>query len=217
LASSSVNGKCEWKGVFATDFDTDRVKLAWRGGDFQGQELRKVDGVPVWFQGADWNQLWVSLGDVKPDVFAVEAQFFAPVDPEVVKVAGIQAFADPVGPMHWSTSASLHGVVVGVGVEPVLGPNFALSTPSGQNYPTVELKSQIGITFPGRWHKLRIEASRTGGWLRATVDGQHLVTEVGERDYAGTHISLDSGGVSYHQAGVMWKHLRVLEGSEACR
>jgi hypothetical protein len=217
LASTSTPAKCDWKLVLYTDFDTDKAKLAWRNGDFHGQELRKVDATPVWHQGADWNQLWVSLGDANPDVFAVEAQFFAPTEPEVVKAAGLSVFADPVGPMHWSSSASIHGVSVSVGEWPGQGAQIGMSTPSGQNYPTTDYKGPLASPVSGKWRRLRIEGSRSGGWLRASLDGQLLLTEVGPRDLTGRHVSLDSGGASYHPSGVMWKHLRVLEGTEECR
>jgi len=208
---------CTWTEVFRTDFDTDKVKLAWRGGDFHGQELRKVDGVPVWYQGADWNQLWVPIGDVRPEVWAVEAQFYAPVDPEYQKGAGITVFADPVGPMHWSTSAAEHGVAVGVLEAPGQPPSVTVHTPSGQIQVSVEHRRTLTAAFTGRWHTLRIEGARAGGWLRATLDGQLLIAEIGVRDLDGRHVALESGGASYHQSNVLWKHLRVQEGTEACR
>ena len=215
--SSKQSIGCTWREIFRTDFDTDKVKLAWRGGDFHGQELRKEDGVPVWYQGADWNQLWVPIGDAKPEIWAVEAMFFAPVDPEFAKNAGFIAFSDPVGPMHWSTSAAEHGVGLDVIEAPGQPPSLNISTPTGKIGSTIDYQRTLTAGFTGRWHVLRLEGARAGGWLRGTLDGQFLFAEFGVRDLAGRHVCLGSGGASYHQSNVLWKHLRIAEGTEACR
>ncbi len=208
---------CTWEEVFRTDFDSSSVKLAWRNGDYLGQALRKADGVPVWFQGADWNQLWVPLFHVAPDVFAIEAQFFAPEEPAFTKTIGLMVFTDPIGPMDWSTSDSVHGGGV-VLVEETGGPaTFLWTFPSGSKTIRVDYRGRLQARFAGRWHTLRLEGSRSGQWLRAVLDDQLLVVEVGPRDLSGRHVTLESGGASYHPAGVMWKHLRVFTGVPACR
>ncbi len=217
LAGTSAQTSCEWKEVFRTDFDSDKVKLAWRNGDYFGQELRKVDGVPVWFMGADWNQLWVPIGDVKPDVFAVHATFFVPPGGEFDAGAALEIFTDPVGPMHWSTSDQVHGGGIALQELPGRPPSFAWQFPSGSKTARTEYRGTLEGSFTGKWRTLRIEGSRSGGWLRASLDGHPIVVDVGARDLEGRHICLTGGTTSYHQANVMWKHLRVLEGGPGCR
>lgn len=216
LSGSSTQTGCEWKAVYGTDFDSKRERLAWRNGEYGLQESRSVERVPVWFMGSDWNQLWVPLGDVKPDVFAVQAAFRTPSGDAYAAVA-MFVFTDPVGPMNSTASDAAHGGGLSL-AEPARGiPEFAWYFPAGQATARLEYRGLLPFSIRGEWHVLRIEGSRSGGWLRASIDDRLVLADVGRRDLTGSHVCLQGNGGAYRGAGVMWKHLLVFEGGPGCR
>lgn len=216
LAASAARTRCTWTDALRVDFD-DPSRFSHRNGEYRGQGLRRIDGVPVWHMGSDWNELLVPLGEVRPDVFAVEVELLAEPAPGHVVAAGLELFTDPIGPMDSSSAGLVHGGGIGLVEEAGEPPSFGWAFPGGNGTSRMDYRGTLAAPFTGRWRTLRVEGSRSAGWLRATLDGQLLLVDVGPRDLDGRHVCLHGNGGNYRPANVQWKHLRVFQGAGDCR
>jgi hypothetical protein len=203
--------------VLRTDFDTDEAPLSWRNGKVSGQERRRLDGVPAWHMGSDWNQLFVRLPEPLPDVFAVQVQVFAPPPRQANTSAGLVAFTDPAGPLDSTTSDLRHGRGVNLSEDKGHAPSLSWGLPQGEHSTRVDYRAGTDGPFTGQWRTLRLEGSRSGRWLRLLLDGRLLLADAAASGLDGRHVALTGQGDVYGEAGVQWKHLMVFEGGADCR
>ncbi len=221
LVASSSMVLCSWRRlVTQTDFDRPIPNLRWRNGDYIKQEAVTHEGRGAWRQGSDWNQVFLPAQRPgppdRPDVFAIEANFFAPPSAEYQVSASLHAYGDPGGPMDYTASDIHHGRAISLVETPQGAVTFEWGV-SGLNTHRMVTQGTLPTRFTGRWHKLRIEGSRSRCWARALLDGAPLVVEVGHCDFEGADTILGSGGESYRSANVLWREYRVWEGEAGCQ
>jgi hypothetical protein len=219
VSASSATVPCSWKQIARRDFDTPATDLRWRSGEFGKQEPVRHEGRGAWRQGSDWNQLFVPAGEARPDVFAVDAQFLAPVDPGSDHLLGVSlhAYADPVGPLDHRSSDVAHGRGLAIYEAPGGAPRFEWGVPDGLHSRVVAAKGSLSGSIKGKWHTLRIEGSRTRCWLRVLLDGTPLLVEAGHCDLAGNGFLLGSNFGSYAPANVLWRNFNLFEGDSSCQ
>jgi hypothetical protein len=221
LAASSSLVLCNWSRlVTQTEFDRPVPNMRWRNGDFQEQKAVMHEGRGAWLQGSDWNQAFLPAqrpGPAdRPDVFAVEAHFFAPPSAEHQVSATLHAYGDPIGPMDYTSSDVRHGIGIGLAETPQGVVTFELAI-EGLNTHQSMKRGTLPARISGRWHHLRIEGSRSRCWLRALLDGAPLVVLVGYCDFGGADMMLGGGGGSYQAGNVLWREFRVWEGEAGCQ
>ena len=217
MAGSSAQTPCAWRLILRSDFDTDEPKLAWRNGKVSGQARRREEGVPAWYMGSDWNQLFVPIPEPLPDVFAVQVQLFAPPPREANAAAGLEVFADPAGPMDDTTSDLRGGLGLNLSEDKGHAPLVLWGLPQGEHSTRIDYRAGLDGPFTGRWVTLRLEGSRSGRWIRVLLDGRLVLSDAGATGLDGRHIVLTGQGDVYGEAGVRWKHLMMLEGGADCR
>jgi hypothetical protein len=219
VSATSATATCSWKQVARRDFETPATDLKWRNGSFRGQAAEMHEGRGAWHQGSDWNQLFIPVGERRPDVFAVDAQFLPPAAAPADQLLGVSlhVFADPVGPLDSSSSEVAHGRGIVLYDAPGKAPQFEWGIPDGVQTRVVAAKGTLGSLARDRWHTLRIEGSRSRCWLRVLLDGAPLLVETGHCDLAGGHVLLGSNGGSYVQADVRWRTFRLFEGDATCQ
>lgn len=218
LASSSASVPCTWKVVTRSDFDTPLTGLRSRNGEFGKQEMVTHEGRGAWLQRSDWNQVFLPAGGRRPDVFAVEASFFAPSVTGRGIAVGLHVYGDPGGPMDHKSSDLIHGRGLGL-IEGTNGASrYEWGIVFGANTTQVAAKGTLPGAISGKWHTVRIEGSRASCWTRASLDGVPVSFEVGSCDLDGTGIVLTSTGRgSYVAAEVLWREFRVYEGEPSCQ
>ena len=219
VSATSATGTCSWRQLERRDFEGPPGDLRWRNGSFRTQGPAKLDGRGAWHQGSDWNQLFVPIGERRPDVFAVDAQFLPPATAPAEQFLGVSlhVYADPVGPLDASSSDVAHGRGLVIFDAPGKAPQFEWGTPDGVHSRLVAAKGTLGSSIRGRWHTLRIEGSRSRCWLRVLLDGAPLLVETGHCDLAGGHVLLGASGGSYVPADVHWRTFRLFEGDASCQ
>ncbi len=217
LAATSTMVPCTWKTVGRSDFDAPIPGLRWRNGDFQKQEMVTHEQRGAWWQGSDWNQLLVPAGPRRPDVFAVEASFFAPAAAGQLIGVGLHVYGDPGGGLDHTSSDLLHGRGISLTESPNSAVSYQWGIVGGINTTSVVAKGTLPGTISGRWHTLRIEGSRSGCWTRVLLDGAPVTFEVGACDLAGADIVLSGYGASYKPSNVLWREFRIYEGEPSCQ
>jgi hypothetical protein len=217
LAATSSSQACTWAQFERFDFGMKDAGLRWRNGDFHGQELRMVEREAVWYQGSDWNQLFIPAGTRRPDVFAVQASFQATGGPDVFTSVTFHAYGDPSGPMDYTSSDLVHGRGLALLYDPATGPRYEWGVTDGVNTRRVAAKGALRAGHAGRWHTIRLEGSRSRCWLRVLLDGDPILTETGACDLDGGSFMLGSNGGSYVQANVLWKQVARFEGEQGCQ
>jgi hypothetical protein len=218
LAGSSLQVPCTWKQLVQRDFDAPVPGLRWRNGDFGKQEMVTHERRGAWFQGSDWNQLFLPAGERRPDVFAVEASFFAPAKAGHGAGVGLHVYGDPGGSMDHRSSDLHHGLGIAL-IEGQSGAvRYEWGIVGGRNTTQVKAKGTLPGAISGKWHTLRIEGSRSRCWTRALLDGDPVLFDVGACDLAGGEIVL-SGAWSdaYVPANVLWRNFSILEGEPSCQ
>jgi hypothetical protein len=217
LAASSTLVPCTWKTVARSDFDAPVPGIRWRNGDFRKQEMVVHQERGAWSQGSDWNQLFIPAGDKRPDVFAVEASFFAPSVAGQGVFVGLHVYGEPGGSMDHRSSDLLHGRGLRLEEAPGSAIRYEWGIAAGINTTLVVAKGTLPGVFSGKWHTLRIEGSRSRCWLRALLDGAPVLYEVGACDLAGADVVLSGHGASYKAANVLWREFRIYEGEASCQ
>ena len=97
---------------------------------------------------------------------------------------------------------------------------MAITRQRQDNFETADALYQgalSGGSLAGRWHVVRIEGSRLGCRLRASLDGRALLSETGYCDFSGSNVMLGSNAPAYTPANVAWRALHVFAGSANCR
>jgi hypothetical protein len=218
LSASAVQVPCTWKTVTRNDFDAPVPGLRWRNGDFGMQEMVTYEERGAWFQGSDWNQLFIPAGKSRPDVFAVTASFFAPRSPGQGVGVALHVYGDPGGSMDHRSSDLIHGRGIGLIEEASGAVRYEWGIVGGRNTTQVTAKGTLPGTISGTWHTLRIEGSRSRCWTRVLLDGAPVAFEVGACDLAGEDIVLTAAwGKSYVPANVRWRDFAVFEGEASCQ
>jgi hypothetical protein len=218
LAGSSMQVPCTWKQLVHRDFDGPIPGLRWRNGDFNKQEMVTHERRGAWLQASDWNQLFLPAGERRPDVFAVEASFFAPATAGHGVGVGLHIFGDPGGSMDHRSSDLHHGLGIAL-IEGQSGAvRYEWGIVGGRNTTQVTAKGTLPGAISGKWHTLRIEGSRSRCWSRALLDGAPVLFEVGACDLAGGEIVLSGAwGGSYVAANVLWRNFSTFEGEPSCQ
>lgn len=218
LAAASTQVPCTWKTLARSDFDVPVPGLRWRNGEFGKQEMVTHDGRGAWRQASDWNQVFIPAGARQPDVFAVEASFFAPSVAGQGVGVGLHAYGDPGGSMDQRSSDLLHGRGIGLFEASNGALRYEWGVIGGINTTLVVAKGTLPGTLSGRWHTLRVEGSRSACWTRVLLDGAPVTFEVGSCDRSGGDIVLSGNGRgAYVAADVLWRELRVFEGEPSCQ
>jgi hypothetical protein len=218
LASSSVQVPCTWRTVTRSDFDAPVPGLRWRNGDAGKQEMVTSEGRGAWYQGSDWNQLFVPAGERRPDVFAVTVSFLAPRLAGQGISVGFHVYGDPGGTMDHRSSDLHHGRGFALFEAPNGAVRYEVGIIGGRNTTPVAAKGTLPGTFSGKWHTLRIEGSRSRCWTRALLDGAPVAFEVGACDLSGGDVVLTGfGRDAYVPANVYWRDFAVFEGEASCQ
>ena len=187
-----------------------------RNGEVGGQGIREVAGREAWLQWSDWSGLFIPLGRARDaDVFAIETEFHFPPVLGWQRGANLGIFTDPPTGSMRPAEAS-HGCTVAILEEPGRAPSFALfQLKEGQYVRTHQ--GTLPTSVAGSWHTLRVEGSRSKGWLRAFLDGQPIFTVVGRLDLTGGYARLGSGYGYMNPEDVAWSNLRTFAGSPECQ
>ena len=170
---TSSSPACDWGN--ATWYDLDKVPdgIVLRNGEIGGQGVAEVAGRKAWLITSDWGIALLPAGRAaRGDPFAVEVEFHVPPVATSQRGANLTAFTDLVD----ATSAIADsGVSLAVREEPGKPAWFELTTPDGNGGLRHRYIGTLPGTITGRWHKLRIEGSRSKGWYRGLLDGVPLV------------------------------------------
>jgi hypothetical protein len=218
VAASSKQVPCTWRLVTRADFDAPDAGLRARNGEFGKQALVTHEGRGAWRQGSDWNQLFVPAGARRPDVFAVQASFFAPVVAGQGVGVGLHVYGDPDGSMDQRSSDLRHGRGISLVEEPTRAVRYAWGVAEGVNTTQVSSKGTLPGSISGRWRSLRFEGSRSGCWIRVLLDGVPLLFEAGACDFAGGDVMLSGHtNAAYLAADVLWREFSVWEGEASCQ
>ncbi len=216
VSARSSTTPCNWGEATWVELTRAPEGAVARNGEVGGQGIREVAGRSAWLQWSDWSGLFVPLGRARDaDVFAVEAEFHFPAVTSWQRGANLGIFSDPpAGGMR--PAESRHGVVFGVLEEPGRAPSFHLLRLVDGAYVRVN-QGTLPASVAGSWHVLRIEGSRSGGWLRALLDGQPLAVVQGKLDLSGKHARLGSGYGYMNPEDVAWSNLRTFAGTPECQ
>jgi hypothetical protein len=171
----------------------------------------------AWLQWSDWSGLFLPLGRAEDaDVFAVEAEFHFPAVTRWQRGANLAVFGDPPAD-GMRPAESRHGIVFGVLEEPGRAATFQLSRVMEDGAYVRIHQGTLPASPAGSWHVLRIEGSRSAGWLRALLDGQPLVVVSGPLDLSGRYARLGSGYGYTNPEDVAWSNLRTFSGRPECQ
>jgi serine/threonine protein kinase len=218
LVLSAVNdsSSCDWRLLTHFDFDAIPPAAQWRNGKYGAQAQAKHEMRDVWLQTSDWNQLFIPLGDARPETFAIDAEFWMPPI-DRARSASLYAFTDRVGPLDSTSSNVVHGRGLLLAEKPGAPPYLEWGIPDGMTTHDVLHQGTFGGgTLGGQWHTLRIEGSRARCWLRASIDARPVLTEYGHCDFAGSNVLLAAGSDSYAAAEIAWREVHVFAGALGC-
>ena len=214
MATTSAYTPCRWHSVAGLDLDQLPPGAVLRNGQFQGQGPSRADGRPSWLQRSDWNQLIVPIGDLLEDVFAVQAEFLISPAEAWGRSVHMVVFTDPEGP---DASDVRHGLGIALNQEPGGQARFTWGLVQGRTWSRVTYSGDLPRGFTGAWRTLRIEGSKSGCWLRASLDGVPLLVALGDCDLTGGHVLLSSNGAAYRPADAHWRELTFFRGGPECR
>jgi serine/threonine protein kinase len=218
LVLSAVNdsSSCDWRLLTHFDFDAIPSAAQWRNGKYGAQAEAKHEMRDVWLQTSDWNQLFIPLGDARPETFAIDAEFWMPPI-DRARSASLYAFTDRVGPLDSTSSNVVHGRGLLLAEKPGAAPYLEWGIPDGMTTHAVVHQGTFGGgTLGNQWHTLRIEGSRARCWLRASIDARPVLTEYGHCDFAGSNVLLAAGSDSYASAEIAWREVHVFAGAPGC-
>jgi predicted Ser/Thr protein kinase len=216
ISARSSSTSCDWGEATWTELDRAPGGAVVHGGEIGGQGIREAAGRAAWMQWSDWGALFLPLGKAgDADVFAVEAEFHFPAATRWQRGANMSVFSDPpAGDMR--PAEFRHGFVVGVVEEPGRAPSFFLSRVVNGVAVRVHQGTLTG-SLSGSWHTVRVEASRSGGWLRVLLDGNPLATLHGSLDLSGRYARLGSGYGYMNPEDVAWSNFRTFAGTPECQ
>jgi hypothetical protein len=216
VSARSSTTRCDWGEATWVGLEREPEGAVARNGEVGGQGVREVAGRTAWLQWSDWAGLFVPLGRARDaDVFAIETEFHFPPVIGWQRGANLGIYTDPPTGSMRPAEAS-HGCTVGILEEPGRAPSFALfQLKEGQYVRTHQ--GTLPASLAGSWHTLRVEGSRSKGWLRAFLDGQPILTVVGRLDLTGGHARLGSGYGYMNPEDVAWSNLRTFAGSPECQ
>jgi hypothetical protein len=216
VSARSSTTRCDWGEATWVGLERDPEGAVARNGEVGGQGVREVAGRTAWLQWSDWAGLFVPLGRARDaDVFAIETEFHFPPVLGWQRGANLGIYTDPPTGSMRPAEAS-HGCTVAILEEPGRAPSFALfQLKEGQYVRTHQ--GTLPASVAGSWHTLRIEGSRSKGWLRAFLDGQPILTVVGRLDLTGGYARLGSGYGYMNPEDVAWSNLRTFAGSPECQ
>ena len=216
VSARSSTTRCDWGEATWVGLERDPEGAVARNGEVGGQGVRDVAGRTAWLQWSDWAGLFVPLGRARDaDVFAIETEFHFPPVLGWQRGANLGIYTDPPTGSMRPAEAS-HGCTVAILEEPGRAPSFALfQLKEGQYVRTHQ--GTLPASVAGSWHTLRIEGSRSKGWLRAFLDGQPILTVVGRLDLTGGYARLGSGYGYMNPEDVAWSNLRTFAGSPECQ
>ena len=216
VGASGATSLCTWRMRAWHDLRRAPPGAVVRNGRLgdRRQQPAEVQGREAWAQGADWNQLFVPLGDPAPDVFAVQAEFFVPPASDRATWVRMMVYTDPGGP---DASDVLHGRGIAIYQEPGANPAFEWGVLDGMTARSISYRGSLATALAGHWKTLRIEGSRSHCWLRATLDGAPLLTAFDECDLSGRFVLLSSSRGHLVPGDVAWSNLTTFEGEPACQ
>ncbi len=216
ISARSATTACDWGEASWTELDGIPEGAVALNGEIGGQGIREVSGRTAWLQWSDWNGLFVPMGRARDaDVFAIEVEFHFPAVTRWQRGANLGIYSDPPT-AELRPAESRHGLTFGVLEEPGRAPSFQLNQIVDGAYVRTH-QGTLRESLAGSWHLLRVEGSRTGGWLRALLDGQPLVVVHGVLDLSGGHVRLGSGYGYTNPEDVAWSNLRTFAGSPECQ
>jgi len=216
ISARSSTTPCNWGEATWIGLKVAPDGAVARNGEVGGQGIRDVAGRAAWLQWSDWNALFLPLGRAgDADVFAVEVEFHFPPVTRWQRGANLGIFTDPpTGGLR--PAESRHGILFGVLEEPGRAPSFQLLRVVEGAYVRVQ-QGTLATSVAGAWHTLRVEGSRSGGWLRALLDGEPLVAVQGPLDLSGSFARLGSGYGYMNPEDVAWSNLRTFSGTPECQ
>lgn len=216
ISARSSTTPCNWGEASWTGLRTAPDGAVAHNGEVGGQGIRDVAGRVAWLQWSDWSGLFLPLGRAgDADVFAVEVEFHFPSVTRWQRGANLGIFTDPPsGGLR--PAESRHGILFGVIEEPGRAPSFHLLRVVEGTYVRVQ-QGTLATSVAGAWHTLRVEGSRSGGWLRAFLDGEPLVAVQGPLDLTGKYARLGSGYGYMNPEDVAWSNLRTFSGTPECQ
>ena len=217
FGSVATSNVCQWGNAAWNELDELPEGAVLRNGEMGGQGVAEVSGRRAWKITSDWGQILLPLGNAAHgDPFAIEAEFYIPPGGDWERAADIVAFTEPVGGS--GTGKMAHGVRLRVGEDSGVPPWFDWWQEVER--PGAIPRHYVG-TLPGpvsgKWHKLRIEGSRSKKWFRGLLDGRTVVVGYGDYDLTGTKISLGAGYGYMHPEDVAWSNLRTFAGTPECQ
>jgi hypothetical protein len=217
ISARSSTTPCDWGEATWTELGQLPAGAVIRNGEMGGQGVREVAGRMAWLQWSDWSGLFLPLGRAEDaDVFAIEVEFHFPAVTRWQRGANLGVFSDPPAD-GMRPAESRHGIVFGVLEEPGRAATFQLSRVMEDGAYVRIHQGTLPASLAGSWHVLRIEGSRSAGWLRALLDGQPLVVVSGPLDLSGKYARLGSGYGYTNPEDVAWSNLRTFSGRPECQ
>ncbi len=216
IAAGTSTVPCAWRLDERFLFDVVMPGAQLRNGLYGEQKLTRRDERGIWLQTSDWNQLIAPIGKVHPDVFAIQAQFWMPTT-DRVRDASLHVWSDPLGAIDSTSSNLAHGRGLLLQERPGSAPSFEWGIVDGMTTRKIEYQGTLGGTLTNQWHTVRMEGSRSGCWIRVSLDGQPLLAETGYCDYGGSNLVLGSATDSYTPSEIAWRGVDIWEGDPSCR
>ena len=217
FGSAATSNACQWGSPTWTGLDKAEEIPLKRNGELGGQGVTQVAGRDAWKITSDWGQILLPLGHLeRADTFAAEVDVFIPPDVDWERTASLSVFTDPEGGPKTDTLA--HGVTLRIGEDPGKAPWFDWRHEARG----LEPASRIYVgTFPGpvsgKWHRMRIEGSRSRKWFRGLLDGRTIVVGYGDHDLGGSHIALGARYGYMKPEDVAFSNLRTFAGTGECQ